>query len=244
MTTKESDTECTLAPEDEETIQDIFDNMVANYSGSEDRYEEFLYTMQSMLADEIDFTNDCNLQYLEDLINAEIGGGGTGTGVVGTGIHITPSCKEYTITYDEARAAYTSPNFSVITYFANRDALTRYLDSKNPGDCHINTYGVSSRIFTNTDPSKHIAANGKIYSITNDGQGYTSPDFAVAKHFSSISALRSYIDGKNPPPQVRNHQVDTTFTPQEFTAPNAKTYTIYKTNRGYMSYKLLTVRYF
>jgi hypothetical protein len=29
--------------------------------------------MQSMLADEIDFTNDCNLKYLEDLINAELG---------------------------------------------------------------------------------------------------------------------------------------------------------------------------
>jgi len=34
----------------------------------------------------------------------------------------------------------TSPTFKVITYFANRDSLTRYIDSKNPGDCHINTY--------------------------------------------------------------------------------------------------------
>jgi hypothetical protein len=123
--------------------------------------------MQSMLADEIDFTNDCNLQYLEDLITLEVGGT---LGTVNTGMHIAPNCKEYPVGFDSARVAYTSPTFKVITYFANRDSLTRYIDSKNPGDCHINTYGASSRIFTNNDPSKHIASNGKLYTITNDGQ--------------------------------------------------------------------------
>jgi hypothetical protein len=29
--------------------------------------------MQSMLADEIDFTNDCNLEYLQELIENELG---------------------------------------------------------------------------------------------------------------------------------------------------------------------------
>lgn len=185
--------------------------------------------MQSMLADEIDFTNDCNLQYLEDLINEDLGISLTGS--VNTGTHIAPNCKEYGVTYENTKSAYTSPTFKVITYFANRDALTRYIDSKNPGDCHINTYGVSTWIFTNTDPAKHIAANGKIYTITSDGQGYTSPEFVSAKHFASISALRTYIDGNNPPLEVRNHQVDTSFTPQTYTAPNSKEYVIYKTNR-------------
>jgi hypothetical protein len=63
-----------LSSDDETTIQNIFDSLVANYSGDENRYEEFLATMQSMLQDEIDFTNDCNLQYLEDLISSEIDG--------------------------------------------------------------------------------------------------------------------------------------------------------------------------
>lgn len=73
VTTKTNDDDgCTLSEEDEETIQDIFDSLVENYSGDENMYEEFLYTMQSMLEDEIDFTNDCNLQYLQDLINEEI----------------------------------------------------------------------------------------------------------------------------------------------------------------------------
>lgn len=75
VTTKaEDENGCTLSDEDQTAIQEIFDSLIENYSGSDDRYDEFLYTMQSMLADEIDFTNDCNLQYLEDLIAEELGG--------------------------------------------------------------------------------------------------------------------------------------------------------------------------
>ncbi len=245
VTTKEqSDDGCTLNEDDETTIQDIFDGLVENYSWDENMYEEFLYTMQSMLEDEIDFTNDCNLQYLQDLINDEIWitpESPTAT----TGAHIAPNCKQYTVAFDTTRSAYSSPNFKVVTYFANRDALTRYIDSKNPGDCHITTYGVSSWIFTNTDPTKHIAANGKIYTVQTSPQGwYTSSDFSSAKYFSTLNALRAYIDTNNPPPEVWNHQVDTSFSPQVYTAPNGKEYTIYHTNRGYMSYKLMKVRYF
>ena len=244
VTTKTNDDGCTLSEEDEETIQDIFDSLVENYSGDENMYEEFLYTMQSMLEDEIDFTNDCNLQYLQDLINEEIWIDPSSPSTA-TGSHIAPNCKEYPVTFDTVRSAYTSPNFKVITYFANRDSLTRYIDSKNPGDCHINTYGVSSWIFTNTNPSKHIAANGKIYTIQTSTQGwYTSSDFSSVRYFTTIEALRAYIDTNNPPPQVWNHQVDTTFSPQIYTAPNGKEYTIYHTDRWYMSYKLLAVRYF
>ena len=169
VTTKEeSNNACTLSDDDKTTIQTIYDSLVQNYSGDENKFDEFLNTMQSMLNDEIDFSNDCNLQYLEDLINSELGTNLSGT--VTTGTRIAPNCKEYPISFDNVRTAYTSPTFKVITYFANHDSLTRYIDSKNPGDCHINTYGVSSWIFSNTDPSKHIAPNGKVYIITSDSQ--------------------------------------------------------------------------
>jgi len=166
-TKTQADSGCTLSEEDKTSVQTIFDSLVANYSGDENKYDEFLYTMQSMLADEIDFTNDCNLQYLEDLITLEIGGV---IGTVNTGSHIAPNCKEYPVGYDNVKSAYTSPTFKVVTYFANRDSLARYIDSKNPGDCHINTYGAASWIFTNDNPNKHIASNGKIYTVQSDGQ--------------------------------------------------------------------------
>ncbi len=241
VTTKlESNSECTLSNDDKDTIQTIFDSLVENYAGDQNLYDEFLLTMQSMLADEIDFTNDCNLQFLEDLISDQLI---MGTWSVNTWNHIAPNCKEYPVSFDNTRIAYTSPIFKVVTYFANRDSLARYIDSKNPGDCNINTYGASSWVFTNDNPNRHIAPNGKIYTIQNYG-GYTSSEFSSPKNFSTVSELRSFIDSKNPPQEIRSHQVDTSFTPQTYVAPNEKTYTIYKTNRWYMSYKLLKVRYF
>jgi len=53
----------------------------------------------------------------------------------------------------------------------------------------------------------------------------------VRKYFTTISALRIYVDGKNIPQDIRNHQVDTNFTPQNYIAPNNKEYKIYKTDR-------------
>lgn len=242
VTTKnESDSECTLSDDDMDTVQTIFDSLVENYSGEASRYDEFLYTMQSMLSDEIDFTNDCNLSYLQTLIQDTLG---ITQGSISTGNHIAPNCKEYAITYDSSRLTYTSPTLTRITYFANRDSLTRYIDSKNPGDCHINTYWVSSWVFTNNDPSEHIAPNGKIYAITMESGKYTSTNFVYKKYFNTITELRSYIDKNNTPSEIWNHQVDTSFTPQIYIAPNGKEYKIYKTDRWYMSYKLMKVRYF
>ena len=243
VTTKlESSNWCSLTPTDEETIQTIFDSLVANYSGEANKFDEFLYTMQSMLADQIDFTNDCNLQYLQDLINSAIGGNLSWS--INTGNHIAPNCKEYPVSYDAVKVWYTSPVFKVITYFSNRDSLARYIDSKNPGDCHINTYAVSSWIFTNTNPNTHTASNGKMYTIQNTNQWYTSAEFSTAKYFGTLAGLRNYIDSHNIPQAIRSHQVDTSFSPQTYTAPNGKEYMIYKTDRWYMSYKLIKVRYF
>lgn len=243
ITTRQgSDSSCSLEDVDKETIQVIFDNIVSNYSGEDSKFEEFLYTMQSMLSDEIDFTNDCNLQYFQDLIDEKLGINGNEN--INTWSHIAPNCKEYPVSFDTARNAYTSPSFTLITFFVNRDSLTRYIDSKNPGDCHINTYWAASWMFTNTDPSRHIASNGKIYTLQYGSQWYSANEFSVKKYFNTLSELRNYIDSKNPPQAVRSHTVDTTFTPQTYTAPNMKTYTIYKTDRWYMSYKLMKVRYF
>ncbi len=242
VTTKnESDSECTLSDDDMDTIQTIFDSLIENYSWETSRYDEFLYTMESMLSDEIDFTNDCNLSYLQTLIEDELG---IEQGSINTGVHIAPNCKEYTISYDATNLSYTSPTLTNVTYFANRDSLIRYIDSKNPGDCHINTYWVSSWVFTNTDSSKHVASNGKIYAITIESGKYTSTNFVYKKYFSTLAELRSYIDKNNTPSEIWNHTVDTSFTPQTYIAPNGKEYKIYKTNRWYMSYKLMKVRYF
>ena len=228
ITTVPENGECTLSDDDKGKIQIVFDSLVGEFSGDQSRYDEFLATMKSMLQDQIDLTNNCNLQYLSDLLDGTIIGHVT----VNTGNYIAPNCKEYRISYDNELLAYTSPDFRSSTYFANRESLTRYIDTKNPGDCHISTSASTvNRYFSNSDPSKHVAPNGKVYRIQNGGNGYTSNDLSAAKYFSTLSDLRSYLDRKNPPLQIWNHTVDTSFQPVIYAAPNDKSYTIYKTNR-------------
>ncbi|MEI8091395.1 MAG: hypothetical protein WCG98_04060 [bacterium] len=193
-----------------------------------------------MLQDRIDLDNDCNLKYLSALINKNI----LNNVIINTGNYIAPNCKEYGISYDGAKLAFTSPSFKTVVFFANRDALTRYIDSKNPGDCHVSSYISASWYFGNTDPSKHITPNGKIYTIQSGNNQYTAAELLKKKYFSKLIDLRKYLDGKNPPFQVWSHTVDNTFSPLTYTAPNGKVYTIYKTNRGYMSYKLLNIKYY
>ena len=231
---------CTVSSSDKQAIQIIFDNLITQYTWDQSKYAEFLSTMKSMLQDKIDLTNDCNLTYLSDLVSQ-----GIDQWTIDTQAHIAPNCKTYAIAYSTGKLAYSSPSLKNVTYFATRDALTRFIDSKNPGDCHINTYTTTTSIFANTDPSKHIAPNGKVYTInTTTSNGYTSPDLSQTKYFSSISALRTYLDSKNPPQKVWNHVIDKSFTPLTYLAPNGKQYSIYKTDRWYMSYKLMQVKYF
>jgi hypothetical protein len=243
ITTASDGDACTLSSEDRARIQVIFNSLVAQYSGDQTRYDQFLYTMRSMLQDQIDLTNDCNLRYLDNLITTSLHGN-ISTGNIDVSNYIAPNCKEYHIGYNTGKIAYTSPDFRSATYFVTRNALTRYIDSKNPGDCHVSTTINGTWYFTNTDPTKHIAPNGKLYTIQHETQWYTSAEFSVKKYFSTLIALRKYLDTKNPPFPIWSHTVDRTFTPVNYTAPNGKSYTIYKTNRWYMSYKLLNVKYY
>lgn len=243
VTTAPDKNSCTLDNKDKWKIQIIYDTLIAQYvSGDQNKYDEFLYTMRSMLQDKIDLTNDCNLQYLYDLLDSKIKHS-NGTGI-DTSLYIAPNCKNYRVSYDTGKVAYTSPDFKVATYFSNRNALGRYIDSRNPGNCHVSTTINGTWYFNNTDSTKHIAPNGKVYTIQHETQWYTSAELSVKKYFNTLTLLRKYLDERNPPFPIWSHVVDSTFAPINHTAPNGKTYTIYKTNRWYMSYKLMSIRYY
>ena len=76
-----------------------------------------------------------------------------------------------------------------------------------------------------------------------DRNVYSSPDFLKPKYFASYATLTKHIDGNNPK-ITRNHTIDANFRTVTHTAPNGKQYIIQKTNKGYMSYKLLKPTYF
>ncbi len=233
--------ECDLSNSQMLGVASVYNSILGMYS-SESQLTSFLITMQSMLEDNIDLAGGdddaCSMAYLLEQIDDELDDGSNPTNT-----HTTPSCKEYAVDYSEAKDGYYSPDMTVRTYFGSRDDLWKYLDSKNAGDCHVNSYD-DATVYDNTDDNRQVAPNGKVYTLENNNAGYTSPEFNTVKYFAELSELRNYIDVNNPAIAVWDHDVNPDFEPVTHTAPNGKVYKIYNTDMWYMSYKFLSVKYF
>ena len=238
ITTKKSN--CVLSTAEKLVIQNIYANLKDEYNNDLSKLSDFLNTFQSMVEDESDLTNSCTLEYLLSLIEADLGFDGS----VDTSNHITPNCKEYSIGYDATQQAYYAPEMMNRYYFINRESLIRHLDYYNPGDCHINTYANNFRTPNPNDPMKHIAPNGKIYHFIGQYGGFSATEFTSAKYFDSMESIIRYVDLRNPPKEIWTHTVNTAFTPITFAAPNGREYRIFNTDRWYMSYKLMKVKYY
>lgn len=237
LTTKKSN--CTLSVGEKLVIQNIYENLKEEYNNNLSKLSEFLNTFQNMVQDESELTNSCTLEYLLELIETDYG-----NQWVDTSNHIAPNCKEYTIGYDNDQRAYYAPEMMQRYYFVNRESLIRHIDYYNPGDCHINTYTNNYRPQDTTDPMKHIAPNGKIYHLVGQYGWFSATEFTSSKYFDSLQGIKTYIDLRNPSKEIWNHSLDTTFTPIVYAAPNGREYKIYKTNRWFMSYKLMKVKYY
>jgi hypothetical protein len=137
---KNDDLNCDLSNSQKLAVASIFNGILDTYT-SDTELAMFLITMQSMLEDNIDLEADdeeaCNMRYLLDLISNHLE---DELGDFDTSIHIAPNCKEYNVEYSDAKGGYYSSNMTYKMYFGSRDDLGKYIDSKNPGDCHINTY--------------------------------------------------------------------------------------------------------
>ena len=90
---------------------------------------DFFLTMESMLQDEVDLTNNCSLSYLTDIVDSYVV---DTTSNIDESNHEAPNCKVYKIAYSSNKDAYTSTTLRKRTYFASREALIEYIDSKNP----------------------------------------------------------------------------------------------------------------
>lgn len=238
VTTKKSN--CVLSAAEKLVIQNIYANLKDEYNDDLSKYSDFLNTFQSMVEDESDISNSCTLEYLLSLIKDEF----WSDWGIDTSNHITPNCKEYSIGYDSAQKAYYAPEMTNRYYFINRESLIRHLDYYNPGDCHINTYGTNFWTSNTSDTMNHIAPNGKIYHFIEQYGWFSASEFTSSKYFDSLQSIIRYVDLRNPPKEIWKHTINTAFTPITYAAPNGKEYKIYRTDRWYMSYKLMKVRYY
>ena len=191
------------------------------YTDDPTKTDQFFSTMRSMIEDSVGTQDNCTLDYMLTLLDEEPAQQDPST-------HITPSCKEYSISYDTNE--YTSPDMKTAIYFINRESLIRYLDVLNPGDCHQPSYEQNTRNVGDSD-TRHIAPNGKVYHITSSEGSYTSSDFRGSKIFSDLTVMKNYIDAHNPTITLWDHTVDTSFTPITYLTANDKSYTIYKTDK-------------
>lgn len=238
VTTKKNS--CSLSAAEKIVIQNIYANIKDEYNNDLSKLADFLNTFQSMVQDESTLSDSCNLDYLLSLIEDDLGF----EWGIDTNNHIAPNCKEYSIGYDTTQKAYYAPEMVNRYYFINRESLIRHLDYYNPGDCHVNVYGNIFRTPDTSDPMKHIAPNGKVYHFTGQYGGFSAIEFPSPKYFDSMESIIRYIDLRNPPKEIWKHIVDVSFTPIVYAAPNGKEYRIYKTDRWFMSYKLMNVRYY
>jgi cysteine-rich repeat protein len=225
-------------------IMTIFNTLMDLYKNNPEKQQEFLYTFRSMINDKLKLLNPDDdsypaFEYLLGLIDAHLL-----LSPIDESNHIAPNCKEYRIRFNSDKKAYYSPDYKTVYYFSTRESLIRYTDYKNAGDCRINTYWTNDINTTNTGEDLHIAPNGKIYNIESTNSGYTSQDLLTKQYFDSIQWLRDYINIRNPRVIIRDHEIDTSFDILTYTAPNGKIYKIYKTDRGYMSYKLMEIKYY
>ena len=116
-----------------------------------------------MLEDDIGLTDNCSLEYLLNTVDSYIMDNLVET--IDESDHEAPNCKTYEIKYDSKKNGYTSKNLKKKIYFATREALTRYIDAANPGDCKVNTYEDLPEFDNSQQSGYYIAPNGKLYQV-------------------------------------------------------------------------------
>lgn len=153
-------------------------------------------------------------------------------------VYIAPNWRQYIIEYDEDRMAYTSPDFSTKKYFPTWDSITAHINKNNSV---VWSWGIVGNMIT--------THNGKVYLIYEKNGKWTSDDFGTAKYFDTKEDIINHILANNPASNW-NHKLDTNFTHVKYTAPNGKTYTIFKTSSEwsnpdmYSSYDFVNAKYF
>ncbi len=239
ITKDNSGVNCSLNQTQKLKVAQMFTFMKNGYGSTPTKWANMLYVLKSMAQDIQAFDYNCSLQYLMDLTDNEIQNGTPED----ESSHTAPNCKTYQVIYDSSWATYSSSNLKKRIAFISRDALVKFIDSKNPGDCHVNIYTNENFNYQDTDTT-HAAPNGKVYTITYDGVYYLSPTMTSLKKFDTKQVLVDYIDKYNPEFPVWDHKVDTSRAPITYAAPNGKEYKIYKTDKWYMSYALVSIKYF
>ena len=223
------------------------------YGKNTEKLAQFLITFKSILDDKSDeLKNDIDdlnngdddleifisqkaaIDYMYNLVDDYL----DDMDYTGHNVYTAPNGKEYIVEYRNDKMAYTSPNFMYDKYFPTRKQFTNHIDINNQWTYNGDIWW-----------ERIMAPNGKIYYIVQYNGKWTSTTFKYGKYFDTREQLIDYISANNPI-KSWDHEIDTDFDEVEYTAPNGKKYTIFKTsdawNNGnmYSSYRFVTPKYF
>lgn len=207
-------------------LQDESDHYSKKIKEAEEDWDEKLAEEYRLYKEAIDFLY-VTVKYRYDNLDVE-----------DRTIYIAPNGKQYLVEYDEARMAYTSPDFTRVKYFPTWELFTNHIDVNNPK--------AWSRWIQWNVITTH---NGKVYTIYQTNWKWTSTNFKTAKYFDTKEDIINHILANNPASNW-NHKIDTDFDEVKYTAPNGKVYKIFKTSSEwnnpnmYSSYNFVNAKYF
>ncbi len=228
------------------------DSIAEMYKHNPQKFAQFLTTFKAILKDRSDLLANSILQttnpqekaflimqkdsidYLMFVVNEYI----NNIDYSQSTTYIAPNGKKYLVRFDDNRFAYTSPNFIYPKYFPTRELFKRHIDINNPWNYYD---GISGDTIT--------APNGKKYTIHTENGKWTSHNMLHKKYFDTRDQIIEHIVINNPS-STWDHNIDTSFTPIVFVAPNEKSYTIFKTAstgnnpNKYSSFMFVTPKYF
>ncbi|MCX6825055.1 MAG: leucine-rich repeat protein [candidate division SR1 bacterium] len=193
----------------------VFETLRDLYAGT--KQDEFLNSLMVMLLSKIhalgttadDIHRSEVLQYLYDLADQYRTNQGSNTTIEGTsriinGVYTAPNGKHYTITYNSAKAQFTSTNFITPKYFPTLDVLKYTIDLSNPaGSSYLAAKTIRARwgrisIDGTRQTSPFTAPNHKVfYFFKTTGGKYSSYTFTTEKYFDTLELAKENIHNNN-----------------------------------------------
>ncbi|MDD2537517.1 MAG: hypothetical protein PHU61_03435 [Candidatus Absconditabacteria bacterium] len=250
---------------DDEYVQELLDDedtsgifeYLAETGRSKSQIDIFFDNLEkevkiSKLIDEKD-----TIQNILEVINKELDKTNTSTSSIPATTHniastdqknysyLAANGKSYLITYLPDQEAYTSPNFEEEMYFIATPYIERYIDSKNPGSVVIRSNYNTTRKFDNASELRYIAPNGKIYyTDIEDNKRYSPQMKNKTIRYTNLKTLQSTISSGNPMLPIRSHSTIESTEPYQIQIKYYKDFTLYKTDKGWMSYSTAVGKYF
>jgi hypothetical protein len=138
------------------------------------------------------------LEYFLSLVNSYINDK-WGTNPFNGATYTARNGRVFSITFDNERSAYTSPQFIKPAFFSSWTAMKLHIDVHNPWSWQGTLVGTVNNIDNvNRWNNVIVTPNGKVYRIDQIGGKRYSPDTISQRQFNTQAELLARLRANNP----------------------------------------------